>query len=26
VQDGVDLTAPALDIQPDAETGRETEQ
>jgi hypothetical protein len=26
VQDGVDLTAPALDIEPDAETGRETEQ
>jgi hypothetical protein len=26
VQDGVDLTAPALDIEPDAETGRETER
>lgn len=26
VLDGVDLTAPALDIEPDAETGRETER
>ena len=26
VQDGVDLTAPALDIEPDAESGREIER
>jgi hypothetical protein len=26
VQKGVDLTAPALDVAPDAETGRETER
>jgi hypothetical protein len=25
VKEGVDLTAPALDVEPDAETGRETE-
>ena len=26
VQDGVDLTSPALDVEPDAETGREIER
>ncbi len=26
VQEGVDLTAPVLDVEPDAETGRETER
>lgn len=26
VRDGVDLTAPALDVEPDAETGREIER
>lgn len=26
VRDGVDLIAPALDVQPDAETGREIER
>jgi hypothetical protein len=26
VQDGVDLIAPALDVEPDAETGREVER
>lgn len=26
VRDGVDLTAPALDVEPDAETGRESER
>ena len=26
VHEGVDLTAPALDVQPDAETGREIER
>ena len=25
-QEGVDLTAPALDVQPDAETGKEVER
>jgi hypothetical protein len=26
VRDGIDLTAPALDVEPDAETGREIER
>jgi len=26
VRDGVNLIAPALDVEPDAETGRETER
>jgi len=26
VKEGVDLTAPALDVEPDAETGREVER
>jgi hypothetical protein len=26
VQEGVDLTAPALDVEPDAESGREVER
>ena len=26
VQDGIDLRAPALDIEPDAETGRESDR
>jgi hypothetical protein len=26
VREGVDLTAPALDVEPDAETGREVER
>jgi hypothetical protein len=26
VREGVDLTAPALDVEPDAETGREIQQ
>lgn len=26
VRDGVDLAAPTLDVEPDAETGREIEQ
>ena len=26
IREGIDLTAPALDVQPDAETGREVER
>jgi len=26
IQDGVDIVAPALDVEPDAETGREVER